>query len=258
MTGILCSLPMIGAPTDTTSGTPAVTVSLNRTTVSGSASTASVTSNSTTATGSGGTSPYTYSWARVSGDRSISATSRNSATTSFSRGSCIAGTSYSGTWRCKGTDAAGNVAYSSNVSITLTRTGGSGGGGGGGGSGGGTFNGIADMTVSVVDYGAPQTATYTIKSDGSITGSDGQSDTWNSSSSVGSGYEVKAILDSGSSLTSGTTGSWLALSSNRSWSKTDSTAGTGDVSAGFTLQIRAAGTTTVLDTAAIGLIADAL
>jgi hypothetical protein len=247
---------MIGAPT-ATAPVDALAVSLNRTSVSGSASTSSVSTNSVSATGSGGDSPYTYLWERVSGDSSITASTASSRTTSFSRTGCIAGTSYSATWHCIVTDDAGDVVYSDNVSITITRTSSGGGGGGGGGSGGGTFNGIADTVVNVVDYGAPQTATYTIKSDGTITTTAGGSATWNSSTTAGSGYEVKATVTSGS-LTSGTTGSWLALSSNRSWSKTDSTAGGGDVSAIFRLDIRATGTTTVLDSATITLDAEAL
>jgi hypothetical protein len=255
MTGILCALPIIGAPTDSTSGTPAVSVSVSDTTPTGSASTATVSSNSTTASASGGTSPYTYAWTRKSGDRSISASSANSATTSFSRGSCIAGTSYSAVWRCEATDDNGNTAFSADVTITLTRTGSSGGGGGGGG-GGGTFNGIANWSATAVDYGAPQTASYTIKSDGTIIDNSGTTGTWNSSSTVGSGYEVKATVTSGSP-TSGTTGSWLSLSSNRSWTKAVTTVGS-NASAAFTLQIRAAGTTTILDSATITLFAEAL
>jgi hypothetical protein len=254
MTGILCALPIIGAPTDSTSGTPAVSVSVSDTTPAGSASTATVSSNSTTASASGGTSPYTYAWTRKSGDRSISASSASSATTSFSRGGCIAGTSYSAVWRCEGTDDNGNTAFSADVTITLTRTGSSGGGGGGGG---GTFNGIANWSATAVDFGAPQTASYTIKSDGTIIDNSGTTGTWNGSTTAGSGYEVKATVTSGS-LTSGTTGSWLSLSSNRSWSKTDSTAGGSSADAAFTLQIRAAGTTTVLDSATITLSAEAL
>lgn len=43
-----------------------------------------VTSSSVTAIASGGTPPYTYSWARYTGDASISADSGTSATTTFS------------------------------------------------------------------------------------------------------------------------------------------------------------------------------
>lgn len=250
MTGILCAAAMIGAPTAAAPTNPLV-VSLNRTSVSGSSTSSNITTNSVSATGSGGTSPYTYAWSRVSGDSSITASSSANRTTSFSRTGCIAGTAYSGVWRCQVTDAAGTIVYSDNVSITITCTAPSGGGGGGGGSGGGTFNGIADTSVDAVDLG-PQVATFSINSDGSYTGG-----TWNSSSTAGSGYEVKAVPTSGS-LSFGTTNSWLALSSNRTWSVTDNSANSSAVRAVFTLSIRAAGTTTTLDSATITLTANDL
>jgi hypothetical protein len=248
VTGILCALSVIGAPTAPPSATP-LAVSLNRSSVSGSSTASSITTNSVTATGSGGTSPYTYVWSKVSGDSSISATSSASRTTSFTRTGCVGGTAYSGTWRCKVTDSAGTIVYSSNVSITITCTASSSGGGGGGG---GTFNGIDDTTVSAIAVSSSQTASFTISSNGTYT-----SGTWNSSSTVGSGYEVKATLTSGS-LTTGTTGSWLSLSSNRTWTLTDSTQDDNLERTVFTLSIRAAGSATVLDTATITLQADAL
>jgi hypothetical protein len=183
----------------------------------------------------------------VSGDSSISATSSASRTTSFTRTGCVGGTAYSGTWRCRVTDSAGTIVYSSNVSITITCTASSSGGGGGG-----TFNGIDDTNVSTLAVGSSQTASFTISSNGTYT-----SGTWNSSSTVGSGYEVKATVTSGS-LTSGTTGSWLSLSSNRTWALTDSSQNGDAVQAIFTLSIRAAGSATVLDTATITLTANAL
>jgi hypothetical protein len=106
--------------------------------------------------------------------------------------------------------------------------------------------------VTASGIASSETATYSINSNGTYTGG-----SWNSSTTAGSGYEVKATLTSGS-LTTGTTDSWLALSSNRSWSVTDSTQNNAPKSASFTLQIRATGTTTVLDSATITLTANAL
>jgi hypothetical protein len=73
---------------------------------------------------------------------------------------------------------------------------------------------------------------------------------WITPKSAASGYEVFATLVSGT-LTSGTTGSWLALSSSRSWNVNRSTFGTSTAVVG--LQIRKVGTTTVLDSATITL-----
>lgn len=250
MTGILCSLPIIGAPTAPAPVNP-LAVSLNRTTVSGSSTASSITTNSVTATGSGGTSPYTYSWTRVSGNNAITASSANGRTTSFTRTGCVAGTAYSATWRCQVTDDAGTIVYSSNVSVTITCTASS----GGGGTDGGTFVGIANDAASAIGVATSKTAAWSINSNGTY-GSAGQN-TWNSSASVGASYEVKATVTSGG-LTTGPTGSWLSLSVNRSWTLTDPTQDSDGETCAFTLQIRQAGTTTVLDSATINLAANAL
>ena len=64
-------------------------------------------------------------------------------------------------------------------------------------------------------------------------------------------YEALVTVNSGS-LTGGTTGSWVALSSNRTWYKAIS--GFNNYSqVDFTVQIRRVGTATVLDTATIYL-----
>ena len=252
MTGILCSLPMIGAPTDASSGTSPVSVSLNKSSVSGTGTASAITTNNVTATASGGAGGYTYSWARVSGNSAISATNANSRTTAFTRTGCAEGTSYSASWRCTATDSSGSIAHSSNVSITITREAEE-----GGGSDAGTFNGIEDANPTTVAIGSSQTATYSINSDGSITSSGGSPADWNAETDVGASYEVKATVTSGS-LTTGTTGSWLALSSNRSWSLTDSTQNNVDETATMTLQIRLVGETSNLDSATITFTANAL
>jgi hypothetical protein len=65
-------------------------------------------------------------------------------------------------------------------------------------------------------------------------------------------YECFATLDSGT-LTSGTTGSWLALTSSQIWSRNRMTIGT-DV-AQITVQIRRVGTTDILATSVVTLTA---
>ena len=80
---------------------------------------------------------------------------------------------------------------------------------------------LSGVSVSSVGAGT-QTATYTLESDGDVMsattggGSVDQGDWISPKASAPSDYEVQATLVSGT-LSTGTTGSWLALSSNRSW-----------------------------------------
>lgn len=67
-------------------------------------------------------------------------------------------------------------------------------------------------------------------------------------------YEARVTVTSGS-LTSGTTGTWLALSTSRQWEVSRATTGSSNVT--FTLEIRRASDGTVLDTATITLAANA-
>ncbi len=73
---------------------------------------------------------------------------------------------------------------------------------------------------------------------------------WITPKSSASNFECYATLSSGT-LSSGTTGSWLALTSERSWTRNRSTTGTS--TAVIVVEIRKVGTSTVLDTATITL-----
>lgn len=68
-------------------------------------------------------------------------------------------------------------------------------------------------------------------------------------------YEARATLNSGS-LTSGTTGSWLALSSSREWTVTDSVFDLNPVEAEILVEIRNATTLAVIDSATVTLSAE--
>jgi hypothetical protein len=90
---------------------------------------------------------------------------------------------------------------------------------------------IALSNVSVSSIGAgSQTATYTLESDGdvmsdsTIFGPVDEGDWITPKANAPSDYEARATLNSGT-MTSGTTGSWLALTSNRSWTLTQATVG---------------------------------
>lgn len=77
--------------------------------------------NSVTATVSNGVGPFTYSWARVSGD-TFTIDSSTSASTTFRRsGTTVAepGTTYTGTYRCTVTDT-GNSNYTASADVTVT------------------------------------------------------------------------------------------------------------------------------------------
>lgn len=80
---------------------------------------------------------------------------------------------------------------------------------------------LSGVAVSSVGSGS-QTATYTLESDGDVVtattpgGSVDAGDWIDPRASAPSDYEVRATLNFGT-LSSGTTGSWLALSTSRSW-----------------------------------------
>jgi hypothetical protein len=101
---------------------------------------------------------------------------------------------------------------------------------------------LSGLTISAIGSGGAQTATYTLESDGDViiaTTVDGSLDAgdWISpKASAPSDYEVQATLNAGT-LTSGTTGSWLALTSNRSWTLTRVVVGAAD-QVDLTIEIR--------------------
>lgn len=70
-----------------------------------------------------------------------------------------------------------------------------------------------------------------------------------------SAYECRATLNSGA-LSSGTTGSWLALSSSREWTCVDSIVDGSPAQANLTMEIRNASTLVVQDSATITLYAE--
>lgn len=122
------------------------------------------------------------------------------------------------------------------------------------------FYGTTAVVVSIVDDLITSTkvasgtavATYRLSSTGDIEQTKNTTTTdigdWVTPKSAAANYECKATLVSGS-LTSGTTGSWLALTTSRAWSVSQSTTGT--KTATISVEIRKVGTTTVLDTATI-------
>lgn len=104
---------------DITFSVASLSVTLDTYTLSGSLNGTGYNDTPTvTATPSGGTAPYTYLWQYVSGDSSIFTTTPTEQQTDFSRYGSYTNT-YVANWRCRVTDSASTVAYSSNVTITL-------------------------------------------------------------------------------------------------------------------------------------------
>lgn len=119
---------------------------------------------------------------------------------------------------------------------------------------------ISDETVSALSF-APVDASagYRLNSNGEVesltNGSPVTLQQWCTPTSAAGDYEARVTVNSGS-LSSGTTGTWLALSTSRTWSVVQS--GAGSSSCNFTVEIRRTGTTTVLDSATIDLVADVI
>lgn len=111
------------------------------------------------------------------------------------------------------------------------------------------------VTHDVVDPANAHTA-YELQSDGDISKEEGAATTdtgdWINPKVNMASYEVFATLNSGS-LTSGTTGAWLALSTTRTWTLDQTIIGSG--AAQITLQIRRIGDTPILASAVINFAA---
>lgn len=77
-----------------------------------------------TALPDGGAAPYTYLWSLISaGGGTWSINAPNSATTTFTGGNCGPGSGLTGTFHCTVTDAAGNVAVTAVVTVTVSNIG---------------------------------------------------------------------------------------------------------------------------------------
>lgn len=114
---------------------------------------------------------------------------------------------------------------------------------------------VSDTTVSPTNA----RASFQLQSDGDVaritvsTGGGGTVDVgdWiTPAAAAGANYEVQATVNSGS-LTSGTTGSWLALSSTRTWALDQTSVGSS--SCELLIEIRLASTGGVLDSAVVTL-----
>ena len=113
--------------------------------------------------------------------------------------------------------------------------------------------------ASVTAAGVPsQSAGYRINTNGFVyqvvNGVDTSLGQWVTPSSAGGNYEVFATIVSGS-VSSGTTGSWVATSGSPLWTRVAAISGTINTVV-LSMQVRATGTGTVLDTWTVTLEAE--
>lgn len=117
---------------------------------------------------------------------------------------------------------------------------------------------ITDRTVTATRLAAMATAGYRLNTSGVaeelVNAAYTTLETWLVMGSSAS-YEARATLNSGS-LASGTTGTWLALSSSREWKVTDSVFDLNPVEAEILVEIRNATTLAVIDSATVALSAE--
>jgi hypothetical protein len=119
---------------------------------------------------------------------------------------------------------------------------------------------ISDLLVTATVSSGTATAVYTLKASGDIyitngtnTIVDSGSD-WISPQTNMAAYEARVTVLSGS-LTAGTSGSWLSLGSDQTWTRND-TLGGGSSICSFTLEIRRASDGTVMASGSITLEAE--
>ena len=113
---------------------------------------------------------------------------------------------------------------------------------------------ISDATVEhSVASPTNALASYSLESDGDIVTHAGDTGDWiTPKAAAGAAYEARVTIISGT-LTSGTSGSWLALSTTRTWTRARTIDVAGTDTCEFTLEIRQAAGGLVLDTATITL-----
>jgi hypothetical protein len=101
--------------------------------------------------------------------------------------------------------------------------------------------------------GSTASAAYVLNANGSFVSTGEAGGFWITPQEGMGSFEVRATLNSGS-LTSGTTGVWLALNANRSWLVEQFSVG--DTSANLTMQIRRIGDSSILASATVSVTAE--
>jgi hypothetical protein len=114
-----------------------------------------------------------------------------------------------------------------------------------------------ESASKVTTDGSTATASFTFRTDRKVVDQDGSSlDTsWISSGYNLGDYSIRVTVNSGTTPT-GTIGSWLALSSNRTWSLSQSSGASGTKTCSLKVEIKENASGTILDTATYTLTAD--
>ncbi len=162
----------------------------------------SATTNTVTVTATGGTPGYTYATTFTSGGTGITTNNGTTTTPSWSATGLAEGDVKSGTARIRVTDSAGSPAtFDVYVAVTITR------------QYGVTLTSFQTVNSTGGSLSAA-VSTFAVSSDGYVYPSPGTAYQWKSPSASASDYDVRFTLNSGT-LNSGTTGSWLQLSTTR-------------------------------------------
>lgn len=114
---------------------------------------------------------------------------------------------------------------------------------------------ITDQYVSDSAFGTA-TAFYSITSTGLAQSQYGTLESWLPSGASASNYEVRAVVASGSPLTSGSVDSWLNCGTTRTWALSNSSQDNSMLTTVLTVSIRLASSGAVQDTATITLSAE--
>jgi hypothetical protein len=164
--------------------------------------TSSLTTNTVTVTPTGGTPGYTYATTFTSGGAGITTNNGTTASPSWSATGLSEGETRSGTARIRVTDSAGSPAqFDVYVAVTITR------------QYGVTLHAL-ELVNSTGGSLSAAVSTFGVSSDGNVYPSPGISYQWKNPSASAADYDVRFTLNSGT-LNSGTTGTWMQLSTTR-------------------------------------------
>ncbi len=233
-----------GVPGKARSIATALSASVSPGSASSRTGSASQTTGSVTVTATGGTSPYTYAWTWASGGSSITTTSNTSASTTFSATSLTDGELRFGIARCTVTDNV-SATYTIDVEVTIERP---------------APEATAPKVVlaSVTNEPTDAICSFKLDADGHWYSSNSSAtpttdeDLWCDPVDYVSNFQVR-ITRTGGTETAFSSGpalnSWFALSTDRTWSLSNTTNATSEKDILFTIEIRRASDSVIVSTA---------